>query len=315
MTVSPDFAVVVVNYGAHAMIARNLPARGDLDGAAVYVVDNPSTVVERAAVADLCARRGWNLVPSAANEGFGSGVNQGVRAAIADGAEVVVLLNPDAAASGVALSSLARGVRDDPITVASPRVVTSSGHAEFSGAVVSLRTGRIRSAWVPEDDDPEWVNWLTGACMAFDRETFEAVGGFDPGYFMYWEDVDFSRRVVEQGRRLAVREDLEIHHDQGGTHTARGSRAKSPLYYYWNCRNRLVFGRRFARVSWLRWLIATPAESRLIFLRGGRRQLLSDPGTLCAAVRGTAAGVVGLRHASVGGRITAADRPRAGGRR
>lgn len=288
----PTFAVVIVNYGAHRLLAENVPPASETDSARIYIVDNPSTVDECVAIRQLCTDRGWTLIPSPANDGFGPGVNRGVRAAIADGIDAFVLLNPDARADGELLAELARGVRADPTTVASPRVVSSAGHLEFTGSIVSLRTGRTRRGWIPEDDDPEWVNWLTGACMAFDRRTFEEVGGFDSDYFLYWEDVDFSRRAVQHGRRLVVREDLEIVHDEGGTHNQQGSRAKSHLYYYWNCRNRMLFGRRFARVSWSDWLKATPQESWQILLRGGRRQILSDPGTLGATVRGTIAGIV-----------------------
>ncbi|UYG17433.1 glycosyltransferase family 2 protein [Brachybacterium huguangmaarense] len=285
------FAVVIVNYGAHALLARNIPPASEMADACVYVVDNPSTLEECAAIRALCTARGWTLIPSPANDGFGAGVNRGVQAAIADGIGVFVLLNPDAAADIPVLSALAQEVRSDPTQVISPQVVNSSGQTEFAGSVVSLRTGRTRRGWIPDDDDPEWVNWLTGACMAFDLGAFEDLSGFDPRYFLYWEDVDFSRRAAESGRRLVVRKDLEIVHDEGGTHNKQGSRAKSHLYYYWNCRNRLRFGRRFSRVPWGEWLKATPEESWQILLRGGRRQIVSDPGTLGATIRGTVAGV------------------------
>lgn len=285
------FALVIVNYGAHDLLARNVPPACETENARVYVVDNPSTLDECAAIRALCTARGWTLVLSPANDGFGAGVNRGVEAAIADGLGVFVLLNPDAAADIPVLVALAQEVSADPTRVISPQVVTSSGQTEFAGSVVSLRTGRIRRGWIPDDDDPEWVNWLTGACMAFDLGAFEDLAGFDSGYFLYWEDVDFSRRAAESGRQLVVRKDLEIIHDEGGTHNTQGSRAKSHLYYYWNCRNRLRFGRRFRRVSWVDWLKATPEESWQILLRGGRRQIISDPGTLGATIRGTVAGI------------------------
>lgn len=284
------YAVVVVNYGSHQLLARNLPGAGELGGGRVYVVDNPSSVAECAAIRRLCFERGWTLVASPSNDGFGPGVNRGVRAALADGIDVLVLLNPDAVADGGVLAELADAVRQDSGAVVAPRVATPTGRTEFAGSSVNLRTGRMRSGWAP-DDDPEWGNWLTGACMAFDRQTFEDVGGLAEDYFLYWEDVDFSRRAASRGHRLVVRDDLEVVHDEGGTQRSHGGRAKSHSYYYWNCRNRMVFGRRFARGAWRGWLAATPAESWLILLRGGRRQILTDPGTLGAAVRGTLAGL------------------------
>ena len=43
------------------------------------------------------------------------------------------------------------------------------------------------------------VDWLSGACLLVRRSAFEAIGGFDPGYFMYWEDADLCRRLRERG--------------------------------------------------------------------------------------------------------------------
>lgn len=295
------FALVVVNYGAHELIAGNVPESVAAAGARVYIVDNPSSIAECEAVRALCAERGWTLVASPANGGFGAGANQGVRAAAEDGLGVFVLLNPDASADGPVLAGLAEAVRADPGSVVSPRILGSDGHTDFDGAMVSLATGRTRMRQVDGDDPAEWVNWLTGACMAFDRATFEEVGGFAEDYFLYWEDVDFSRRAAACGRRLVVRHDLQVVHDEGGTQGSQGRRAKSHSYYYWNCRNRLVFGRRFAQVAWRDWLRATPAQSWQILLRGGRRQILSDPGTLLAAVRGTLAGVPASSRARLPG--------------
>lgn len=289
---APAHAVVIVNYGSHKLLARNLPGAGRLGGSRVYVVDNPSSVAECEAIRRLCVQRGWTLVDSPSNDGFGPGVNRGVAAAVADGLDVFILLNPDASAEPAVLDGLAQAVRQDRGSVVSPLIITSAGDTDFAGGIVSLRTGRTRMCWIPADDDPEWACWLTGACMAFDRATFEAAGGFPEEYFLYWEDVDFSRRAAACGRRLVVRPDLRIVHDEGGTQGSQGSRAKSYPYYYWNCRNRLLFGRRFARVPWRDWLAATPAQSWQILLRGGRRQILADPGTLAAAVRGTLAGLV-----------------------
>nr|WP_269779365.1 glycosyltransferase [Propioniciclava soli] len=123
-------------------------------------------------------------------------------------------------------------------------------------------------------------------------------------YFLYWEDVDFSRRAADAGFSLVLRSDLEVVHDEGGTHGVQPSRAKSPLYYFYNTRNRLLFGARVAPAARLTFLAATPAESRRIFLRGGRRQLLTQPAGLASALRGSAAGVAAV--------VRARQRPRPG---
>lgn len=297
-------AVVVVNYGSHALLERNI---GDL-AARVIVVDNFSTPGEREAVTALCAERDWLLV-TAANDGFGAGVNRGVRVAIEVGEREIVLLNPDALAAPEVIAALVEHVHQHPGEVVSPTIRTPTGRVEFAGSLVSLATGRIRRGWQERDDDPQWRNWLSGACMAVSKDVFEAVGGMSEDYFLYWEDVDFSRRVAAAGFRLVVRDDLEVVHDEGSTHGGAGSRAKTSIYYYFNTRNRLLFGSRFAAAALPRWVVTTPRESASIWLRGGRRQLLSDPGGAVAAVKGTFAGLAIAARAGLGRKSMGTSRP------
>src|SRR5699024_9787806 len=138
---------------------------------------------------------------------------------------------------------------------------------------------------------PVWANWLSGACLAFSATTFDRLGGFGEDFFLYWEDVDISRRAVELGMHLDLRPDLLAVHDEGGTQQAGSARTKSPTYYYFNIRNRMLFGRRHLRGrEWARWVLASPRESALIWMRGGRRQAFTEPRGLWAAVRGLLAG-------------------------
>lgn len=288
-----DFAVVIVNYGSPQLLAENIdPALDASPLSSVVVVDNFHSTDSREATAQLCRDRGWLLVPSS-NVGFGAGVNKGVEAAMAQGHEQFILLNPDATATSTVLGKLASHVRDHPEELVSPFMDTSDGRPHFRGTQVSLATGQMRSSWSPGDQDPKWKNWLSGACLAFGAEAFERIGGFSEQYFLYWEDVDFSRLAATRGLRLELRDDLRVVHDEGGTHTERGSRAKSPLYYYYNVRGRLLFGRRHLQGRDLgRWVLATPRQSYLIWLRGGRRQLVTAPRGAWAALRGMVSGLV-----------------------
>ena len=292
----PDapLGVVVVSYGSHRLLADNLPpSLAERAGARIVVVDNLSTAAERVELRRLATQRSWILVEPSANEGFGAGVNRGVLRAAEAGCRSFLALNPDAVISEDVLRELARCVAVRPRALFSPRVVSSAGRVAFRGSLVDMRSGRMRSGWIVGDDDPSWKNWLTGACLAFSGEAFAELEGFADGYFLYWEDVDLSRRAAAAGLDLVFREDVSVIHDEGGTHNAPGeSRAKSSTYYYYNTRNRLLFGARHAVGPDRRtWLLRTPAESFRIWLRGGRRQLLNRPGGLIAALRGTLSGL------------------------
>ena len=284
-------AVVVVNHGSHALLGRYLaPLAADLD-ALVVVVDNSSSPADREAAREVAARAGWHLVATP-NDGFGAGVNTGADAAVALGCDVLLVLNPDLTMAAGTARALLDDVRADPGTVLSPRIVRPDGTTWFAGGTVDLVRGRTSTR--PADR----VEWLSGAGFAVATSAWTQVGGFDDAFFLYWEDVDLSVRLVRAGRRLVVRDDLVAVHDVGGTQEHAGTRRKSDLYYRHNCRSRLVFAaRHLARRDQLRWVLGAPGFAWEVLLRGGRRQLLHSPRPVLAAARGTLEGALFvLRH-------------------
>jgi N-acetylglucosaminyl-diphospho-decaprenol L-rhamnosyltransferase len=79
-----------------------------------------------------------------------------------------------------------------------PQLTTGAGHAlvgwVWPGNPWTARYRREREA--PRE---RTAGWLSGACFLVDLEAFHSVGGFDPGYFMYFEDVDLGERLGRAG--------------------------------------------------------------------------------------------------------------------
>ena len=292
---SPSLGIIVVNYGSHDLIEANLgPIALDEHDVCVIVVDNFSTQAERAAIRATTSAHGWSLVSLDSNRGFGAAVNEGVCHAGRIGCSSILLVNPDAIVTADVIAELQAHCVREPNAMIAPRIVASNGTVFFAGAEVLPRDGSIRgrAGALREGPVPRAQPWLTGACLAMSREAFCRIGGFDETYFLYWEDVDLSYRAARAGIDLVVRDDLAVVHDEGGTQGTRRGRAKSNRYYYYNCRNRLLFAaRNLDRGDVLRWMLLTPPASWRILLRGGRRQLLQSPGPLLAAIRGSASGL------------------------
>jgi GT2 family glycosyltransferase len=289
-------AVVVVNYGPPDLLERNVAGLGPVP---VVVVDNHKTDADSAAVARLAARHGWDLRAQPANVGFGAGMNIGAAAAVALGADVLLLLNPDAVVEPDVVEQLRLAALADPDTLITPLLLRPDGSVWFRGGLISLPAGGLRRH--PGTIPDRHSEWLTGACLAVHRGLWERLGGFDEDYFLYWEDVDLSHRCERLGGRLVVRTDLTAVHDAGGTQPDAGGRAKSAVYYFYNCRNRLVFAaKHLDRRDRLRWLLRTPADVRRVVLRGGRRQLIHPRRTVWPALTGALAGagwlLRSLRH-------------------
>jgi N-acetylglucosaminyl-diphospho-decaprenol L-rhamnosyltransferase len=283
-------ALVIVNYGSSALLAANLVESGlraVVDR--VVVVDNPSSDAETRRIRELCTDHGWDLVALPANVGFGAGVNAGAIRARELGCTVMLVLNPDATIDAASVRTLMRASRAEPTALVGPRILRGDGSTWFAGAVLDTRRGTTRRA-----RNGELVGdrtWQTGACFVAPLEMWHAVGGFDDDYFMYWEDIDLSWRWREAGGRLVFHPDATAVHDAGGTQPGTG---KSPLYVYYNCRNRLLFARkRLASRSGRRWWRGSIAYAWTVATRGSRRMLARHPLLIWSAVRGTFAGAFG----------------------
>jgi N-acetylglucosaminyl-diphospho-decaprenol L-rhamnosyltransferase len=283
-------AVVVVNYGSVDLLRANLALRDPRPTAAeVVIVDNYTTDADAEATRVLAEWMGWNLVTPQRNLGFGGGMNAGVGRAMELGCTTFLLLNPDARIEPEVVQALFDECREHPLTAVAPRIVREDGRPWFSGGTVLVERGRTSTAYGA--DSSAAGGWITGACVIIHERLWRRIGGFDDEYFLYWEDVDLSWRLTAAGGKLVVLEDLSAVHSVGGT---QGGAGKSPLYVYYNCRNRLLFAsKHLDRRLVLRWILNSPRYAVQVCTRGaGRRVLLRKPGLLAAAVRGTVTGSI-----------------------
>ena len=284
-------AIIVVNYGSSALLELNLVATSRaLPDAAVYVVDNRTTTEEARAVGELAEREGWIALPQRDNLGFGGGVNRGVEAARSDGRTRFLLLNPDASIGAEATHLLLEEVDAAGSVVAAPLVEDGAGRVWSAGHVLDLQDGATHGrAWAQRHPDAVTRRWLTGAALMINDAAWASVDGFDEEYFLYWEDVDFSLRIEDAGGRLVLVEQAKAIHDEGGTQGIGDPdmHAKSPLYYYYNIRNRMLLAQKLLDAETVRrWDAGSATAAREVLLRGGRRQLLRPWRPLRAVWRG-----------------------------
>ena len=80
-------------------------------------------------------------------------------------------------------------------------VVTPNPELHRRRLVCRRRVGRRDRARedISETEMDAPFGWLTGACLAVSKRVWQATGGFDPDYFLYWEDVDYSQRAKAVG--------------------------------------------------------------------------------------------------------------------
>ena len=195
---SPEVAVVIVNYNAGQELGRGLAALATaLDGRSWegVVVDNASSDGSGSAVAGFAPR--VRLVRNGGNVGFARGVNQGVAATTGP---LLLIINPDCRLQPGAFEALALELERRPAcAIAGPRVLDPGGALQGSArgdpdmlTGVFGRTSTLRRLmpWlrvsrrnvadeVASATESMTVDWVSGACMLIRRNAFDEAGGFD----------------------------------------------------------------------------------------------------------------------------------------
>lgn len=208
MTTQTDLSVTVITVAYNSMavlpsmvasVPKNIP---------IIVVDNGSS--DTSDLQALAQERDIDLVLNTENKGFGVACNLGAERATT---EYLLFLNPDAELQANALDELFKAARTYPDASAfNPRISSASGKPSFK------RKSHLipRSEWMPRGwpkQDTE-VSVLSGAAIFVSKVAFDAVDGFDPNIFLYYEDDDLSQRLRKIGPLMFVR-DAEVTHLSG----------------------------------------------------------------------------------------------------
>lgn len=229
----PQVSVVIVTHRSASTIARTLECAAQLPVEQVVVVDNDSPD-ETVAVVKAHLPANGSLVRQR-NVGFGAGNNAGVHA-LTKPVDAILFLNPDAVIDAGSLTLLAEYVEAHPrIALVAPRMFRGREPIGSSGRDATALTELERTLPVPirrflprRPIDPALahtgaVAYVEGACMLIRRDAYDAVGGFDEGFFLFFEELDIAQRL----RRAS----WEVHlvAEASADHEVAASRASTEL--------------------------------------------------------------------------------------
>jgi N-acetylglucosaminyl-diphospho-decaprenol L-rhamnosyltransferase len=230
-------AVVTVAYHSDAVLPAFVASLGaaSVHELQVEIVDNG----EIPATLPPSPRDGVTveLVRPGANLGYGSAINRGAREA--PDAAWIFGVNPDLTVSPGAIDRLIEVAESDArIGIIGPLILTAEGEVYPSARrLPSLRTGVGHAIFNRVWPSNPWTvsyhadrelpprqrdtGWLSGAALLIRADAFRQLGGFDEGFFMYFEDVDLSARASRAGWRVVYAPSAEVVHL--GAHSTGGA--------------------------------------------------------------------------------------------
>lgn len=256
-------AVVTVSYGSGAVLKDFLSSVQSASSLplAVVVADNKPDATDSVQALAAAARVDYIALE---NRGYGSGMNAAI-ARLSPDIEWVLVSNPDVVLQPGSIDTLlATGREDAAIAAVGPAIVTDGLIYPSARAVPSLRTGighaLFANIWLTNpwtraykrdtDGAPTRrdAGWLSGACFLVRRSAFDRLGGFDDGYFMYFEDVDLGYRLGRAGYRSVYEpRAIVVHSGAHSTETAGESIRMIAAHH--------ASARRFLNTKYGRWYL------------------------------------------------------------
>ena len=249
------------------------------------VVDNASKDDSVKALRNFKMSNGrFLLIANKTNLGFSEGNNVGLRRALGQGADFVMVLNDDTIVEANLICDLLAVFKKYPKAgILAPKIYFAKGY-EYRSRYKKEDLGK--AIWYA-GGDIDWKNvygtnhgvdavdkgqfdkisetdFATGCCLFVRREVLKEIGLFDKRYFAYIEDADLSQRTKRAGWRVLYAPRARLWHK-----VSQSSGIGSELNDYYITRNRMIFGLVYAP---LRTKIALIRESIRLLFKGRKWQ-------------------------------------------
>lgn len=232
----PLLCVVILNWQRpdNTLLALEFAAASHYSPLNLLVVDNGRD----SWLAQQVTQRFPNvtLLQTGRNLGYAGGNNVGLRHALAQGADYILLLNDDAFVTPDTFDRLVLAAQTESrIAAVGPKVLVD----ENPGVLWAAGPAFPRQQPLPPDngrfDQPVDCEYVVGCCILLKRAALEHVGLLDPAFFAIHEEWEWCHRARNAGYRIRYEPTAVVRHRLGRSLTA----GHSPLYHYLYLRNLL----------------------------------------------------------------------------
>ena len=192
------------------------------------------------------------ILNSGKNGGFAYGNNIGIKYALENGADYVLLINNDTIVEDDFLNVLVETAeKDKGVAIATglimnyydkSKILYNGGEIDWNKFYGYHLNERENFNVISEEKE---ITFATGCLMLIRKDIFKNIGFLSEEYFMYYEDVDFCAKVQNKGYKIVYNSNSKIYHKV----SASSGEEESPFAIEWNTRNRLRFYRKYKKIS------------------------------------------------------------------
>ncbi|MFH1876781.1 MAG: glycosyltransferase family 2 protein [Candidatus Omnitrophota bacterium] len=235
-------AIIILNWNGSADTIECLTSVGKIQypNVEIIVVDNGSTDGSPGAIKTSFPY--VTIINNPVNRGYAEGNNVGIRHALKNNAEFILLLNNDTVVNRDILTILLKAAQDHPEAGVFSTSIYSYQERDlptFTAKYWDHHAMRFLERHHGVDDDAVETDYVDGSVMFFRRAVVEKAGFFEPSFFLNYDEIDWCCRVKRSGFTLLIIPRAKVWHK-----VSRSFGGKGPLFYYFFVRNRLYWAQR-----------------------------------------------------------------------
>ncbi len=220
MNRSPKVTAVVVNWNQRDLTIECITSLldSDYDNLDIILIDNGSKDDSVKVIRESFC--GVRIISNESNLGFAEGNNRGIAAALDQKSDYVLFLNNDATVAPDCIAKLVNVIEANSDTGAVTPYIFYHDDRDliwYGGGIVRLWRGKIAHLHLREKQDMgsrnvQQTDYFSGCAALVKADLIREIGGFDPIYGMYSEDVDLSLRIRENGHQILVIPKAKAYH-------------------------------------------------------------------------------------------------------
>ena len=222
----------------------------------IIIIDNDATEDSTVTLKTRCPEA--TVISVRGNIGFAEGNNVGIREALSGGSKWILLLNNDTLVHRDLLKNLVETAEGNKLVGVIGGKIYYHDNPDtlwFAGGHLEIDKALGTHIGIGGKDDGSFdhatdTDYITGCCMFVKREVFESAGLLDTRLFLYFEDADFCVRAKDSGYVILFQPRAVLYH-----RVSISTRHDSPVYIYFNLRNKIIFLRKHSAVrKWVKHL-------------------------------------------------------------
>jgi GT2 family glycosyltransferase len=223
-----DISIIIVNYNTKDLTLDcidSILSEGSLLKKEIIVVDNNSTDGSIDSLSKLQNNSVIHLIRNSQNLGFAKANNQGIKIAKSP---YIFLLNSDTKVKKYAIEKLVSyAKKHEDVGAIGSKLLNPDGSAQASAFPFPTISRAIKQYWfgvnglldkyIPKGTKPVEVEVLVMAAFLITPQAIKKVGMLNEKYFMYFEDFDYCRKIIQSGLKIYYLPTSEVIHYHGAS--------------------------------------------------------------------------------------------------